>query len=114
VNDPRFATPPEAPVFVRIDTFNASSIDFLVYAFTRTTNWGEWLQIKEELAFAIMQIIERSGTAFAFPSQTIYMQQVDPPEIMAPPPRSDLARAAREELETAGTTKGFGETENAS
>lgn len=32
-----------------------------------------------------MQIIERAGTGFAFPSRTIYLQQADPPEIMAPP-----------------------------
>lgn len=110
VNEPRFATPPEAPLFVRIDNFNSSSIDYLIYAFTRTTNWGEWLQIKEEFAFAVMQIIERAGTSFAFPSQTLYMQQVDPPEIMAPPPRSALADNAKAELESAGTTKGFGES----
>ena len=36
-----------------------------------------------------MQIIERAWhISFAFPSQTLYMQQIDPPEIMAPPPRS--------------------------
>ncbi|HRJ01503.1 MAG TPA: mechanosensitive ion channel family protein [Hyphomonas sp.] len=110
VNDPRFATPPEAPLFVRIDSFNSSSIDYLIYAFTRTTNWGEWLQIKEEFALAVMQIIERAGTSFAFPSQTLYMQQIDPPEIMAPPPRSALADSAKAELESAGTTKGFGES----
>lgn len=113
VNDPRFATPPEAPLFVRIDSFNASSIDYLIYAFTRTTNWSEWLAIKEEFAFAVMQIIERSGTAFAFPSQTLYLQQVDPPEIMAPPPRSEQARAAQKELEGAGPAKGFGESDGA-
>lgn len=113
VNDARFATPPEAPLFVRIDTFNASSIDFLIYAFTRTTNWGEWLAIKEEFAFAIMQIIERSGTTFAFPSQTIYMQQVDPPEIMAPPPKSEAARTAQHELAGVERTKGFGESDGA-
>lgn len=110
IGDTRFAKPPEAALFVRIDTFNASSIDFLIYVFTRTTNWGEWLAIKEEFAFAIMQIIERSGTAFAFPSQTVYLQQTDPPEIMAPPARSQGARSG---LEGADRTKGYGETDGA-
>ncbi|MEL6258037.1 MAG: mechanosensitive ion channel family protein, partial [Pseudomonadota bacterium] len=41
-NDPRFANPPETALFVRIDSFNDSSIDFLIYCFTKTTNWGEW------------------------------------------------------------------------
>lgn len=85
MNDDRIAKPPEVALFVRVDAFNTSSIDFLIYTFTNTTNWGEWLKIKEEFAFAVMDIIERNGAAFAFPSQTIYMNQEDPPEIMSPP-----------------------------
>ena len=85
MQDDRIAKPPEVALFVRVDAFNASSIDFLIYTFTKTTNWGEWLKIKEEFAYAVMDIIERNGAAFAFPSQTIYMDQSDPPEIMAPP-----------------------------
>lgn len=90
--DDRIAKPPQVALFVRVDAFNASSIDFLIYTFTRTTNWGEWLQIKEELAYAVMDIIARNGAAFAFPSQTIYMGQSDPPEIMSPPEGSQPGR----------------------
>lgn len=93
MQDDRIAKPPEVALFVRVDAFNASSIDFLIYTFTKTTNWGEWLKIKEEFAYAVMDIIERNGAAFAFPSQTIYMDQSDPPEIMAPP--EDKAPAKR-------------------
>ncbi|MFN4024243.1 MAG: mechanosensitive ion channel family protein [Hyphomonas sp.] len=85
IEDDRFAKPPEVSLFVRVDKFNASSIDFLIYTFTRTTIWGEWLKAKEDFAYAIMDIIARNGASFAFPSQTIYMNQPDPPEIMAPP-----------------------------
>ena len=85
MNDERIAKPPEVALFVRVDAFNASSIDFLIYTFTKTTNWGEWLEIKEAFAYTVMDIIARNGAAFAFPSQTIYMDQTDPPEIMAPP-----------------------------
>jgi len=114
VTDSRFAAPPEAPLFVRIDTFNASSIDFLIYAFTHTTNWGEWLAIKEEFAFAIMQIIERAGTSFAFPSQTVYLQHTDPPEIMSPPPSRELARSLQAELRGTDNTKSSGESDGTS
>ena len=96
--NPAFAKPPATPLFVRVDTFNASSIDFLIYTFTNTTNWGEWLELKETLALEIMDIIEKAGTGFAFPSRTVYMQQQDPPEIMAPPelsPRVEQARIAK-------------------
>ncbi|NQU57278.1 MAG: mechanosensitive ion channel family protein, partial [Rhodospirillales bacterium] len=41
-----FAKPPETLLFVRIDSFSDSSIDIMLYCFTKTTNWGDWLEIK--------------------------------------------------------------------
>ena len=81
-----FDTSPAMPTFVRIDRFSDSSIDILIYCFTRTTLWGEWLAIKESLAYEIKRIIEAAGTAFAFPSQSLYVENMpsDMPEIMAP------------------------------
>lgn len=114
-DNPAFAKPPAAALFVRVDTFNSSSIDFLIYTFTNTTNWGEWLKLKEEFALEIMNIIERAGTGFAFPSRTLYMQQQDPPEIMSPPElseRVDRARIAKLEHEKShslGDGEGEGE-----
>jgi MscS family membrane protein len=110
-NDPRFAKPPEAALFVRIDSLNASSIDYLIYAFTYTKDWGEWLEIKEEFAVAVMDIIARAGTGFAFPSQTVYLQQTDPPEIMAPPARSEGTKRARKAIENTRQPRGIGEVE---
>ena len=82
-----FAHPPEVSTFVRIDAFNDSSIDIMLYCFTRTTNWGEWLEIKERLAYKIKEIVEGAGTGFAFPSRTIYVehQTADDPEPFQPP-----------------------------
>ncbi len=105
-NDERFAKPPEAALFVRVDRFNDSSIDFLIYCFTHSTNWGEWLKLKEELAVACYEIVERAGTGFAFPSRTLYMQQQDAPEIVPPPMLSEgvaRAKAERSELEASTT-----------
>lgn len=82
-----FAHPPEVSTFVRIDAFNDSSIDIMLYCFTRTTNWGEWLEIKERLAYKIKDIVEGAGTDFAFPSRTIYVEHstADEPEGFRPP-----------------------------
>lgn len=67
-----FAKPDEALLFVYTDSFNESSIDIMVYCFTRSIVWGEWLKSKEDLAYAIKRIVERAGTDFALPSVTIY------------------------------------------
>ncbi len=82
-----FADPPEAVRFVRIDSFSDSSIDIMLYCFTKTTNWGEWLEIKEQLAYAIKEIVEGAGSAFAFPSQSLYIENLsdENPEIFVPP-----------------------------
>ena len=74
--------------FVRVDSFGASSIDLMVYCFTKTTVWGEWLEIKEAFAFAIKEIVEeKAGTAFAFPSQSVYIESLpgDAPEVFVAP-----------------------------
>ena len=111
-NDDRFAKPPEAALFVRIDSFNASSIDFIIYCFTHTKNWGEWLQIKEEFAVAVIDIIERAGSSMAFPSRTLYMQQQDPPEIMPVPERSPGVEKAQREIAERQRVGGMGEADD--
>ena len=74
-----FVQPPLAPLFVKVDSFNDSSIDIMVYCFTRTIVWGEWLSVKEALAYRIKQIVEGAGTGFAFPSQSVYVETLPMP-----------------------------------
>ncbi len=62
-----FVHPPETVAFVRVDKFNDLSIDLMVYCFTRTTDWGDWLKIKEELAYAIKTIVTKAGSRFRLP-----------------------------------------------
>lgn len=82
-----FVKPSEASTFVRIDRFNDSSIDILVYCFTYTKVWGEWLEIKEKLAYKIMDIVHGADTGFAFPSTSLYVESLpqDRPEQFVPP-----------------------------
>jgi MscS family membrane protein len=83
-----FAKPPEVSTFVRVDRFSDSSIDIMVYCFTKTTLWGEWLAIKEKLAFKIKDIVENAGAGFAFPSRSLYIESVPSgtAERFMPPP----------------------------
>ncbi len=86
-----FSKPPEVPTFVRIDRFSDSSIDIMVYCFTKSTVWGKWLEIKERLAYKIKEIVEGAGTSFAFPSQSIYIESLpssETAEIFIPPKNS--------------------------
>ena len=73
-NHPEYAQAPEVSTFMRVDSFGPSSIDFMLYCFTKTTNWGDWLRLKEDLAFFIKETVENAGTEFAFPSTSVYVE----------------------------------------
>ncbi len=79
-----FARPSETATFVRIDRFGASSIDIMIYCFTRTIVWGEYLAAKERLAKRIKEIVEdEAGSGFAFPSQSLYVEALPDPDAKA-------------------------------
>jgi MscS family membrane protein len=82
-----FVRPSEAATFVRIDRFSDSSIDIMLYCFTRTTVWGQWLETKERLALKVKEIVEGAGSSFAFPSRTLYVSGYagEKPEVFVPP-----------------------------
>lgn len=93
-NNEDFAQPPQVPLFVRVASFNDSSIDIMVYCFTKTTVWGEWLEIKETLALAIKGIVEEAGTAFAFPSRSLYVETLPTDAEVFPPQAQSAAPTA--------------------
>ena len=74
-NDPDFIVNDNFKSFVRLDKFNDSSIDILIYCFTSTNDWEKYLEIKEKLAMSIKQKIEELNLNFAFPSQSIYIEK---------------------------------------
>ncbi|SES69390.1 mechanosensitive ion channel family protein [Anaerobranca gottschalkii] len=61
-------------IFVNFDSFNESSLDIFIYCFTKTTVWGEFLKVKEDVNFKIMAILEEEGVSIAFPSRSIYFE----------------------------------------
>jgi len=89
-----FAPPQQASTFVRIDSFGGSSINIMVYCFTKTTVWGEWLQAKERLAYALVDIVYGAGSSFAFPSTSLYVERLPEgvPELFLPPDADDKPR----------------------
>ena len=63
-------------LFVVVDEFADSSINILVYCFSKTIVWGEFLAVKEDVMLKIMNIVEANGLGFAFPSQSLYVEEV--------------------------------------
>ncbi len=64
-------------IHVYFTTFNSSSLDVFCYFFTKTTNWGEFLKVQEDTNLKIMQIVQKNGSSFAYPTQTLYLNNED-------------------------------------
>ena len=58
---------------VRLTSFGDSSINLLVSAYLRTNQAGTFLQMQNDLNLNIMDVMQRDGVDFAFPSTTVYL-----------------------------------------
>ncbi|MCA9687181.1 MAG: mechanosensitive ion channel family protein, partial [Myxococcales bacterium] len=65
-------------MLVNFTDFGASSLDIFVYAFTLTTRWDEYMQVRQELLLEFMRRLQGLGLSFAFPSQSVYIEKVPP------------------------------------
>ncbi len=73
-------------LMVNFVSFGASSVDFFVYTFTKTTVWTEFHAIKQDVLLKISDIIERHGAEIAFPTQTLHIDpEPDPLPLQASP-----------------------------
>lgn len=60
-------------LLVYFNQFADSSLNIMVYCFTKTTVWAEWLAVQQDVFLKIINIVQAHGADFAFPSQTLYM-----------------------------------------
>jgi len=61
-------------IFVFFNNFSSSSLDIFCYFFTSTTNWENYLKSKENTYYKMMDILQTNNASFAFPTQSIYIQ----------------------------------------
>ena len=59
-------------LLVYVDKIDEYSIDILIYAFSITIDWEEWLKIKQDVIYKILEIIKNSKLELAFPTYIIY------------------------------------------
>jgi MscS family membrane protein len=58
---------------IRFASFDPSSLSLEIFSYVLTRDMGEFTAIREDLLLRIMAIVQKSGTDFAFPSQTLYL-----------------------------------------
>lgn len=64
----------EVTMIVNFTTFSASSVDFMVYTFTRVTNWVNYQAVKQDVLLRIADIIAAHGAEIAFPTRTLHIE----------------------------------------
>lgn len=74
-NNDDLANADEATTTIRVTQFNDSSIDMLVYCFTRSTKWHDFCAAREQLILEIMKIVKKNGSDFAYPTSTIHIEK---------------------------------------
>jgi len=63
-------------LLVNFESFGDSALNIFIYTFTATANWEKYLNIREDVHLKIMKIVEENDSSFAFPSQSIYLEQM--------------------------------------
>lgn len=61
-------------MIVNFNQFGASSLDFFIYTFTKTTDWIRFHEIKEDVLLKVIEIVEAQGAEMAFPTRTLHIE----------------------------------------
>jgi MscS family membrane protein len=63
-------------VIVNLVAFSASSVDIMIYAFTRTPVWTEFHQVKQKVLLEVAAIVARHGAQIAYPTRTLHVSDL--------------------------------------
>jgi MscS family membrane protein len=60
---------------IRFVGFGTSSLDLEVFSYVTATDYGEYLEVAEDLNLRIMDIVAAAGSRLAVPAQTTYLEE---------------------------------------
>jgi MscS family membrane protein len=80
------------PARIRFEGLGPSSLNLEIFAYVNVTDYGEFLDVAEDLNLRIMEIVANAGAAFALPSQTLYVERGKGPD-------EQLGHAAEEQVQ---------------
>ena len=63
------------PCRVRFVDFGAHSLDLEIFAYVDSDDFDVFLAVREDVYLRIMDVVAESGSDFAFPSQTLYLER---------------------------------------
>lgn len=60
-------------ILVYFNQFGASSLDFMIYCFTVTTDWARYLEVRQEVMARCQAIIDHHGGEIALPTTAVHL-----------------------------------------
>lgn len=61
-------------ILVNFTDFGESSLDILVYYFTKTVKWLEYMDVRQRINCRIMRAVQARGLSIAFPARSLYLE----------------------------------------
>ncbi|GGE37668.1 putative MscS family protein YhdY [Pullulanibacillus camelliae] len=65
-------------IYVYLQEMNTTGFNILLYFFTTTTVWKEWLNIREQINLNILKILEAHHVQLAVPGRTVFYHEENP------------------------------------
>ncbi len=80
-------------LLVYLDSFSDTGMEIMIYCFSRSVVWDEWLGVKEDVLFKVGRILEKNTLEIAYPTTTFH--QEDRTESLLPDGRSLTTKEAQ-------------------
>jgi len=61
-------------LIVNFSAFSASSLDFFIYTFTKTVDWIQFHEVRQDILLKIALIIQAQDAEIAFPTRTLHIE----------------------------------------
>lgn len=67
-------------LYVKMDEIKEDGISILVYVFTDSIDYNSYLATKQSINFDVLQILEHEGVKLAYPTQMVYVKEMEETE----------------------------------
>jgi MscS family membrane protein len=64
----------DTTLIVNFNEFAASSLNFVIYTFTKTVEWAPYHEVKQDVLLKVAAIIHAHGAEVAFPTRTLHIE----------------------------------------
>lgn len=91
---------------IHLNGMGSSALEILFYVFLDAENWDKELEYKQDLLMGILELAETLGVRFAFPTQTLHVEEFPGQESLTPASDNSETLQARLDSYFKGRTKG--------